>query len=139
MRKERGFTLVEALVAIFLIVILIGFIFSIFSTTRQGLNLSENHVSAVILGRSILSEMYNLGYGNVTAVAWTTYMMSGLNAGNKWVMGFDYKVDVVNTSIYDDEQTVAVTVKWLEPHAQGTGSQSRQVVLESIFTDPNTR
>jgi len=127
MRKKRGFTLVETLVAIFLLVILLVFIFSIFSTTRQGMRLSENHTNAAFLGRKILNEMYSIGFDNMVSISKRTYSLQGVNEGNPWVMNFDYQVDVVTDSIYNDKKTVWVTMEWQEKKGK------KHVTLETVF------
>lgn len=139
MSAKKGFTLVEALVAIVLILVLIVFVFTIFTAIRKGMSLSENHINAAILGRSILNEVYSIGAYNLDnlkdGTSKGTYSTYGYNNGNPFVMIFDYQIDVVTDSIYNDKKNVCVTVKWKESQKGVSEDQYKQIILETIFTD----
>ena len=53
--KKKGFTLVESLVALALILLTIIIVFSLFTSTRKGLQLSESHVDAAFSGKTLLN------------------------------------------------------------------------------------
>lgn len=130
MNTQKGFTLVETLVAIFLVVVLIGAVFSIFSSTRKGLSLSENHTNATMVGRSVLNELYNSGYANITSAPRKTVSLSGYNNGNRSAMNYDYTVDVQeDTTLHNKD--VSVTVTW--PESAVPGRQSKRVIVETVF------
>jgi prepilin-type N-terminal cleavage/methylation domain-containing protein len=130
MRTTRGFTLVETLVAIALLVILMVFILTMFSTTRQAMRLSENHTNAAFLGRMVLNEVYGAGFDNMVSTSKRTYSLQGVNEGNPWVMNFDYQVFVQADSVYNDKKTVWVTIEWQEK------KDKKKVTVETVYVKP---
>jgi len=72
MVQKKGFTLIEVMVTLFLIVVMIISIFSVFPQTRKGLAHSEARVNAAILGRSILDNQRSLGFDFLTSLTGTT-------------------------------------------------------------------
>lgn len=128
MRKQRGFTLIESMVAVVLLVLLIGFIFTIFISTRRGLNLSENHTTATMLARSILNGLYGSGYDNIYSVSEETYSIYGINNGEFWEMKYKYSVQVLKDTP-PNCKTVWVNVKWDKPNTV----KQDQVIVETIF------
>lgn len=130
MKSEKGFTLVESLVAAVLLVLLVGFIFTIFISTRQGLRQSENHITATMLARSVLNDVYLLGYDPIpvgTGVRKDIYTLEGYDGGNKWGMKFFYNVDVLEDTAYQNK-TVIVKFTWEEKGRQ------ENVILETVYT-----
>ena len=154
MRKKRGFTLIESLVALVLLVLVIGFIFTIFTSTRQGMKLSENHANAAMIGKSKLNElsamvyetgmMYAVGAVNKTGIEMLdlydnrtgSVFFEGYSNDRISMMRFEYQIDIdtINSSIYQDQRSAGVTVRWADkaPSKQG---QDKSLIVETIMTD----
>jgi prepilin-type N-terminal cleavage/methylation domain-containing protein len=123
MMQNRGFTLIEVMVTLFLIVVMIISIFSIFPQTRKGLAHAEARVNAAILGRSILDNQRSLGYDFLTSLTGTT-TYNGLNNGAPFTQIYNYQVDIQNVDT--DKKQVWVTISWKDQ------SGSSQLTLETL-------
>lgn len=125
--KKNGFTLVESLVALALILLTIIIVFSLFTSTKKGLHLSESHVDAAFSGKTLLDDARKAGF---SAVAPSTGSMtfSGINNGAPYSNIIDYSVTV--QTLDTDKKLITATMTWKESNAD------KKVVLETIMVDP---
>jgi Tfp pilus assembly protein PilV len=127
-KNKAGFTLVEALISIFLTVLLIIFVSSVFPQLQRGIQLSENHFNAAILARSLIRSTVGRGFSAMSPSSGTT-SISGTRDGRPFVHAFKYSVSI--SSLDTDKKSVWATVTWSE------GKAAKQVVLETIVVNPN--
>lgn len=126
MKLKRGFTIIEALIAIFLIVILLVSIFGMFASTRRSMQLSENHVKAAFFGQNLLENIRRFGFDNISPTPTTgTYTFAGLDNGKPFSQLVNYSINVTNQDT--DKKLVWVTLTWTE----ATGN--KQVILETLL------
>jgi type II secretory pathway pseudopilin PulG len=122
--KRKGFTIIESLIAIFLTVFISIFIFSFFTTVRQGMNLAENHSNASLIARSLLEDARRAGFDNVAASSGVR-TVNGLNDSRPFGQIFNYTISVQNVN--PEKKAVWATVTWSEE------SHGKKVVLETII------
>ncbi|MCL5037090.1 MAG: prepilin-type N-terminal cleavage/methylation domain-containing protein [Chloroflexi bacterium] len=125
--KKKGFTLVESLVAIALLLLTLTIIFSLFTTTKKGLQLSESHVDAAFLGKTLLDDARKAGFGSVLPST-GSMTFSGTNNGAPFTRIINYGVTV--QTLDTDKKLVTATMTWKESNA------GKKVVLETIMVDP---
>lgn len=127
MNQQKGFTLMEVLVAVFVLTIFIVVVFNIFPVTRHALQLSENHVNAVFLGKSLLEDARTAGFGSIAPISGSR-TFGGTDNGNPFTRTINYTVSMQALGV--DKKRVWVTLSWHE----FTGD--RQIVLETTIVDP---
>ena len=125
MKKEFAFSLVEALVAIFIIVILLIAVMNIFPVVSKGLQLSENHISAAVLGRSLLENARTMYIDDIKPYS-GSQTISGLKNGRTFTLKMDYSLNVKEL-VQGQKKQVWVAVKWNEVGLK------KQVILETII------
>ena len=125
--KKKGFTLVESLVALALILLTLIIIFSLFTATRKGLHLSESHVDAAFSGKTLLDDARKAGFGSVLPST-GSMTFSGTHNGAPFTRVIDYSVTV--QTLDTDKKLVTATMTWKESNAD------KKVVLETIIVDP---
>jgi prepilin-type N-terminal cleavage/methylation domain-containing protein len=125
MNSNRGFTLIEALVSIALIVLAVTLIFGMFPQTRLAMQLSENRSSAAFFGRSLINNLAVSGFDNMQNAS-GTYTFSGTDNGRPFTFPVNYTITV--QLIDTDKKLVWVTITWKEK------SGSKQVIVETLFT-----
>jgi Tfp pilus assembly protein PilV len=127
MRTAHGFTLVEALITMFLISLMVISIFSVFPQTRKGLAHSENRMNAAFLCKSLLDEQRGKGFQAV-APSTGSYTYSGVNNDAPSNQSFDYTVNVQATGT--DKKQVWVVVTWKDQ--VGPGQLTMETVLVNL-------
>lgn len=127
-KKKSGFTLVEALVAIFLTVLLVIFVSSVFPQLQKGFQLSENHTNAAILCRSLIRGTLSQVFSTMAPSSGSA-TISGTKDGHPFARTFNYSVSL--SSLDTDKKAVWATVTWTE------GKAHKQVILETIAVNPN--
>lgn len=125
MSKERGFSLVEAIVALFLVIITAIVLLNIFPASRKGLQLSENRVSAASLGSSILEDARKKKFDNISTST-GSFEYKGTDNGSPFSQNFNYKLNV--QLVNPDTKLLWVDVTWTE----ATGS--KKATVETIRT-----
>jgi len=125
MKKELAFSLIEALVAIFIIVILLIAVMNVFPAVHKGLQLSENHMSAAVLGRSLLEQARNTYIDEIKAYS-GSQTITGLKNGNSFTLKMDYNLSVKEL-VKGQKKEVWATVNWNE------AGRKKQVILETII------
>lgn len=124
---SKAYTLLEVLVAVFVLVIFIVVVFDIFPVTRRALALSENHLNAAFLGNSLLEQARTAGFNNIAPTSGSR-TFSGTDNGNAWTQTIQYNVEVQSLSA--DKKRIWATMTWHD----FTGD--KQVVLETTIVDP---
>lgn len=122
-KYSGGFTLVEACVSVFILLVLWLTEFSVFSSVRQGLSLTENHFNASVIGKSLLDEINGASFDNIVASAGTK-TITGMNNGAPFYRTISYVVNVAALSV--NKKRVWVVMSWREL------SGNKQVVLETL-------
>jgi len=122
--NQKGFSVIEALVALMLTVMMVFFIFSMFPNTQKALVLSENHVSAANIARALLMEARKTGFDTVAASSGQK-IITGFNNGMQYNRVYSYSVNV--QSVNTKKKLVWVNVAW---HESG---KSKYVVMETIM------
>lgn len=123
--QRRGFSILEAVVALGLIVMAALILVQVFPSSRKGLQLSESHVHASYAARSLLDEARRAGFDSV-APRGGDFTQQGIIDGAATTQAFLYSVDVANLD--GERKLVWATVTWRE----ATGS--KKVVLETLLT-----
>lgn len=123
MSKKRGFSIIEALVAIFVATILTIVVFGNFTNIRQGLNHSENTVNASIVGRNVLSDARRKGFSEIAEYS-GTQSVTGLESNRSSYRQYDYKLNF--QAVSPDKKRLWVDVTWSE-----SGKQ-RKLTVESL-------
>lgn len=126
-RSSHGFTLIETLMSIGLIVVMISFLVSVFPTARKGLQLSENHMNAAFLGRSVIDGVRAAGFDSA-ASSTGSVAFTGTDNGAPFSQTINYAVTV--TSVDTDQKQVVITLSWHE--AMG----DKQIVVETLMVKP---
>lgn len=125
MKKHKGFTYIEAMVSIFLLVLLLIAVFSIFTNTRGAVQLSENHVNAAYWGSSLMNDLARGGFDNIGNSS-GSFDFKGTDNGATFIQTVDYNINVV--TLDTDKKQVWINLTWQEH------SGNKQVVVESIFS-----
>jgi len=125
MKKNNGFSLIECLVAIFVIAVIILFVSNVFPYLYRGFQLSENHMYAAYLGRSLL-EVARSSYFNTITPYSGNYICSGIKNSDSFSLKMDYSVGVDNI-VPNEKKLVWVNIQWKE---QGV---KKNVTLETII------
>ena len=120
----RGFTLIEALISIFLTVILLSSVIGIFTSISKAARLSANHHHGAIIGAGLLDEARGVGFDAVTPVSGSK-TFNGVNNGQPVTQEFNYTTSIQAVSAV--KKQIWATVSWRE------GSQNKQVVVETIL------
>lgn len=123
MRRNAGFGIVEALVSMFIIVMLLISLISVFSYARKAIQGSENRVNAAFLGKSLLEDLRSKGFNAITASN-GTYSFTGTDNGSPFTFNVTYTVNV--TVLDTNKKQVWITINWSEKKI------NRSVTVETI-------
>jgi len=115
---------VETIVALCVLLLVVVIVLSVFSTARRGVQLSENHVNAALLGRSLLEDARRGGFDRAVPGTGTT-TLAGLNNGSSFSQAFHYSTSV--QALGAGKKLVWVDVTWHE----ATGD--KKVTLETLL------
>lgn len=124
MNRQSGFSLIESLISLFLLLFSLLFLFGVFSSLRRGEQLSEDRVNASMVGRSLLSGAAKGGFDAIAASS-GVYTLNGTNDGKPFSAAFNYMINV--QSVDTDKKLVWVTLTWNEKSGQ------KNVTLETLF------
>lgn len=125
MPKDRGFSLVEAIVSLFLVIITAIVLLNIFPASRKGLQLSENRINAASLGSSILEDARKKKFDSISASTGSLeYKGTDNNAPFSRVFNYKLNVQLINP----DTKLLWVEVTWTE------GKDSKKAIVETIRT-----
>ncbi len=123
MSDQKGFSLVEAIVALFLVIITAIVLLNIFPASRKGLQLSENRLSATALGSNILEDAGAKKFDDINELK-GNFEYKGADNDAPFSQRFDYKLNV--ESINEDLKRLWVEVTWTE----ATGS--KKAIVETV-------
>ncbi|MDQ7826188.1 MAG: type II secretion system protein [Candidatus Eremiobacteraeota bacterium] len=124
MKKEKGFTLTETIVAFALVLIAALVILTSFSSGRKGLQKSEQRVHAAYLGKSLLDSMRSGGFDSIVPSS-GTMVFRGINNGAPYSESFSYSTFV--QSVDADKKLLWAEITWKD----STGT--RKLVMETII------
>ncbi|MCE1246327.1 MAG: hypothetical protein LWY06_06765 [Firmicutes bacterium] len=116
--------MVESIISILLMLLLAIFVFTTFPSIRMGLHLSQDHVNAAIIGRSLINDARKAGFDNITASSGTK-TLSGTDNGAPYNQTYNYNFS--SQTVAADKKVVWATVTWNE-----SGKQ-KSVTVESII------
>ncbi|MBI3928644.1 MAG: prepilin-type N-terminal cleavage/methylation domain-containing protein [Armatimonadetes bacterium] len=125
MIKLRGFTLVEVLVSMALIVLVLVFSVRLFPLLNRGVQLSATHSQAAALGQSLLERERNRPFDAIAPYR-GSHGLSSVRDGNEAIVKLEYSVDT--TVLEPNCRRVWVELEWSE-----TGGR-KKVVLETILS-----
>ncbi len=130
LRSNRGFSLLEILVAFVVLALVLGGLMRIFGTGARNLAASGEYLQAVGIAQSVLAR---------TGVDEPLEM--GETEGGEEGQGFHWRRTISETPVADDQPvnirlpvtpvTVRVEVKWTD------GTRQRQLALESLRLAPS--
>ena len=80
MNRQSGFSLIESLISLFLLLFSLLFLFGVFSSLSVA-QLSEDRVNASMVGRSLLSGAAKGGFDAIAASS-GVYTLNGTNDGS---------------------------------------------------------
>lgn len=127
MVRQKGFSLVEAVVSLFLIVLAAFVLLKVFPSSRKGLQLSENHVNAAYMGRGLLDDVRRKGF-DAASPSSGTFEYKGVNNSAPFSQSFNYSVNIEASGT--TKKFVWVDITWKE----STGS--KKITLETIIIKP---
>lgn len=124
--KKRGFSLVETLVALALILVAVLVLMQIFPGVRKGMSLSENRYNATKFGGTLLDQLRKGSFDAITPSS-GEFDYQGINNGATFSQKFKYQISVENLA--PAKKAVTAIVTWNEPSGQ------RQVKVETIIVN----
>lgn len=130
MKRKKGFSILESVISFGLIIITAIVLLNVFSTSRVGSQLSENHFQAAALGKSLLNDCCSVGFNKVTPSS-GTYRYRGMYNGAPISQDFTYTVEI--ESIDTDKKAIWATIKWTE----STGN--KKLVVETLLVNPEAK
>ena len=123
LRDNKGFTLIEIMIAIFILVVALLGLISVTVMVIKGNSFSKTMTTATTLAKDKMEEMKNLGYSGTSSSDITT--TEGYNSITNYpTYKRDTKIDVASPAA--GMKTIEVKVEW---KWQGT---DRNVTLKSI-------
>ena len=122
-RFSNAFSLIEACVAVAIVLVIWLTEFSVFSSVRQGLSLTENHFNAAVIGKNIIDEINGTSFDNIAASTGTK-TITGTDNGAPFYRTISYAVNVEVLSV--NKKRVWAVMSWRE------SSGNKQVVLETL-------
>lgn len=122
---RRGFSLIEALMACFVLFTTIVVSFSVVAQTMRGTSLSESHVRAAYAAHGLLNQERALDFYEVTPAV-GSIVLRGVRDGQAYTQTLVYAVDI--ELLDPDTKRVRATVTWNE------SAGSRQVILQTVVT-----
>ena len=120
----RGFSLIENIVALALMLVVIIFVFNVFVVTRKGVQLSENRANASSLGRSLLDDVRRAGFDKAVTAS-GSQVFAGSSDGNAFSQTVKWTRNVQDVDGH--KKIVWVAVSWHE------ASGDKQVVVETVL------
>ena len=124
MKRQKGISLLETLMAIFLTLLIVTFTYEVYPTVAKSLHILENQTYAASLGNSLLNDAQLAGIDNVTDYSGTK-AVTGTNNGKTYSQIFSY---AVNTQAVDaNKKLVWADVTWNEK------GKTRKVTVETIL------
>ena len=123
-RCATGFTILESLLATFIIILLWLSLFSVFSTLKKGMNHSENYYMAAFLGKTLMENARTAGFDNVSSYS-GSQSVNGISNGAHFVLNISYIVNVELLS--PTKKRVWTVMNWREENG------NKQVVLETLL------
>jgi len=123
--RRRGVSLVEALVCLGLIALSATVLVRILPSARQGMALSEHHLDAAFLGRTLLEQARSQGFEGV-APGQGRLTQAETRDRVESVQEFLYSLEVASPA--SDRKHVWITMRWREPGGQ------KSLVMETLLT-----
>ena len=131
-RSERGFSLVEVIVANFLLVIGIAIIASIIAMVSEKNFFSQRHTQAVILAQNKIDELLNEGFNSEELEPGVDYEnpLNPVNAtGDTSGVYYQYW-DIYDVDPIERARKIVSTVQW-----DGMDGEPKSVTLTAICID----
>ncbi len=123
----KGFTLVETLVALFLLALLTIFVTGVFPQLHRSVELSRGHSQAAHLGRSLLEAARRQEFPNLAS--WSgACTIPGEVAGRVSALEFTYAVEIIE--LEPGLKRVGAEVRW------NTSSGGKRIDVQTEIADP---
>ncbi len=124
LKAQRGFTLIEIMIAIFILVIALSGLIGVTVMAIKGNDFSKRMTTATTLAKDMMEQVKNTSYDNLPAVTTTTY--DYLNAeGTATGSYFTRKLTVTVATPAANMKTIEVEVSW-------SWGGTRKVALQTI-------
>lgn len=116
MSKNKGFTLLEVIVALVLVLMSFLFIMSIFPLGSKALRVAENRQIAEILAKGKISELLHKDFADISSSYNNSFTYSAYSNGTSYIQSFIYDVNVsyLNLSL----KNILIEVRWNQMQVQ---------------------
>ena len=131
-RSERGFSLVEVIVANFLLIIGIAIIASIIAMISEKNFFSQRHTQAVILAQNKIDELLNEGYSSSELNPGVNYenSLNPVNATGDSSGVFYQFWDIYDVDPIERSKKIVSTIQW-----EAMDGETKTVTLTAICID----
>jgi Tfp pilus assembly protein PilV len=128
LQKNKGFTLVETLVAIAIFTMAILSMFAVFASSISSTNYAKSKITAEYLAQEGIEYARNLRDSavlNDSATGWETFKSTGVDypITDLEFIGYDRSVTMGQVAGQDDEVTITSTVTWRQGNYSITFSE----------------
>ena len=124
-KDRRGFTLVEIMIAVFILTVALIGLISVTVMVINGNDFSRRMTTATTLGKDRIEQVKRMSYSAVTAGVTTDYWNADSSAGSSGAY-FTRVTTVTDSTPAVNMKTVQVVVSW-------TWGGARQVTLRTII------
>jgi Tfp pilus assembly protein PilV len=129
---KKGFTFVEVMVCIVMVITLWLAPLDIFARTRSWVSYGRHRIQAVYLAKQIIEELHKLPYANIVNRAATAVAGNETNPALT-VANATYSVAVTNVNSHRNR--VQVEIDWTEPSLGGNKTMREYVTTDITDND----
>ena len=130
MKKNSGYTLIEALVSIFLLAFCVLFIISIFPTSSGALKQAENIEVASSLAHQQMDAVNKTSFAAINNFA-GSYTYTGSKNGVNYIQSFIYTVTVNPVAGFTNLKDVVVSITWAEKRRPNQELNAETIVVDN--------
>lgn len=110
-KSRKGFSLIETLIAMYLLLICVFFIISVFPASTLTNKAMENLILASTLARNKLEGLRTMNFDSILSFSGTS-IYSGVKNGVNYAQDFSYNITV--SSLNSNLKDILITVTWEE-------------------------
>ena len=123
MKNQKGISLLETLMAMFLTILIVVFTFEVYPSIAKSLHILENHTYAASLANSVINDAKSTGFDNIVTSSGSK-KISGTRNGLPYSEEFNYTLNVQNADA--NKKVVWAEVTWNE------AGKTKKVTIETI-------
>jgi len=127
MTRRHGFTLVEAMVTMFLIALMVVALLNVFPRIRKGSARSEGRMNAALTGKSLMDNIRSNGFDKAVPSTGTV-TFSGLNDGKPTTQKIDYSINV--QALSSNKKQIWIVLSWND--AVGAGRLTTETIMVKL-------